>query len=111
MALKPEAAQDLVLALHELAVNAEKFGALSVPGGRVVITWDRRESADGNALEIDWREYLGPKVKVRRKRGFSSMVSERNLARALDAEVIMDFDPDGLRCHIGIPGSHILAAR
>ena len=108
IAIKPEAAQNLGLALHELAVNAAKFGALSVPGGRVSITWSRLDNADGNAVELDWRERLGPKVKLRRKKGFGSMVIERNLARALDAEVNMDFDPDGLHCHIVIPGSQIL---
>jgi PAS domain S-box-containing protein len=111
IALKPEAAQNLGLALHELAINAAKFGALSVPAGRVLITWARREDAVDNALELDWREKLGPKVKVRRKKGFGTMVIERNLARALDAEVNMDFDPDGLHCHIVIPGSQVLAAR
>jgi two-component sensor histidine kinase len=110
VALKPQAAQNLGLALHELAVNAEKFGALSVSSGRVSITWGQRESADGNALELDWREHLGPKVKVRHKKGFGSMVIEGNLARALDAEVTIDFDPDGLRCHIVIPASQIVAA-
>ena len=111
IALKPEAAQNLGLALHELTVNAAKFGALSVPAGRVSITWNRRESAADNALELDWREKRGPKVKIRRKKGFGSMVIERNLARALDAEVNMDFNPDGLHCHIVIPASQILAAR
>ena len=111
IALKPEAAQNLGLALHELAINAAKFGALSVPTGRVSITWIRRESAVDHALELDWREQLGPKVKARRKKGFGTMVIERNLARALDAEVNMDFDSDGLHCHIVIPASQILAAR
>jgi two-component sensor histidine kinase len=111
IALKPEAAQNLGLALHELAINAAKFGALSVPTGRLSITWMRRESLADHALELDWHEQLGPKVKVRRKKGFGSMVIERNLARALDAEVNMDFDPDGLRCHIVIPANQILAAR
>jgi PAS domain S-box-containing protein len=111
VALKPEAAQNLGLALHELAVNAAKFGALSVPAGRVSITWARRENPNGNAVELDWREEDGPKVKLRRKKGFGSMVIERNLARALDADVTLDFDPDGLRCHIVIPASQILAAR
>ncbi|HET8974705.1 MAG TPA: HWE histidine kinase domain-containing protein [Pseudolabrys sp.] len=111
IALKPEAAQNLGLALHELAINAAKFGALSVPTGRVSITWIRRETAVDNAVELDWREQLGPKVKTRRKKGFGTMVIERNLARALDAEVNMDFDPDGLHCHIVIPASQILAAR
>lgn len=111
IALKPEAAQNLGLALHELATNAAKFGALSVPAGRVSITWIRHEGAADNSVELDWREQLGPKVKVRRKKGFGTMVIERNLARALDAKVDMDFDPDGLRCHIVIPASQILAAR
>jgi PAS domain S-box-containing protein len=111
IAIKPEAAQNLGLALHELAINAGKWGALSVPGGRVSITWSRIESADGNTVELDWRERFGPKVKLRRRKGFGSMVIERNLARALDAEVNMDFDPSGLHCHIVIPASQILALR
>lgn len=111
VALKPEAAQNLGLALHELAVNAATYGALSVPQGRVAITWERRENVNGSAIAFDWREEFGPKVKLRRKRGFGSMVIERNLARALDATVEMDFDPDGLRCHIVIPASQLLATR
>jgi two-component sensor histidine kinase len=107
VALKPEAAQNLGLALHELAVNAAKFGALSVPHGRVAITW----TLHGNVLELDWREQYGPKVKIRRKKGFGSMVIERNLARALDAKVDLAFDHDGLHCHVVIPASQILAAR
>jgi PAS domain S-box-containing protein len=111
VALKPEAAQNLGLALHELAVNAAKFGALSVPNGRVSITWGRRAGGDGDAIELDWCEQLGPKVKVRRKKGFGSMVIERNLVRALDAEVDLQFDPDGLRCHVVIPASQIITVR
>lgn len=109
IAIKPEAAQNLGLALHELAVNAGKFGALSVPGGRVSITWSRSENPEGSSVEFDWREQLGPKVKIRRKKGFGSMVIERNLARALDAKVNLEFDPNGLHCHIVIPASQILA--
>jgi PAS domain S-box-containing protein len=111
IALKPEAAQNLGLALHELAVNAAKYGALSVPAGRVSITWSQPESTSGNAIALEWREQLGPKVKGRRKKGFGSMVIERNLTRAFDAEVNLEFDPDGLRCHIVIPASQVLAAR
>ena len=106
VALKPEAAQNLGLALHELAVNAAKFGALSVPNGRVSIGWSLHDST----IDLNWREHNGPKVKTRRKKGFGTMVIERNLARALDAKVDMAFDPDGLHCHIVIPASQILAA-
>ena len=109
--LKPEAAQGLGLALHELAVNAAKFGALSVPEGRVSITWERREHGGMPALALDWREEAGPRVKPRRKRGFGSMVIERNLAHALDAEVALAFDPEGVRCHVVIPTSQLLGAR
>jgi PAS domain S-box-containing protein len=111
IAIKPEAAQNLGLALHELAVNAGKFGALSVPDGRVSITWSRNEHVAGDSVEFDWREQLGPKVKLRRKKGFGSMVIERNLARALDAKVTLEFDPTGLHCHIVIPATQILAGR
>lgn len=111
VALKPEAAQYLGLALHELAINAAKFGALSVPEGRVVIRWGRSGAGDDNAIALDWQERFGPKVKPRRKRGFGSVVIERNLVRALEAEVNLSFEPDGLRCHIIIPAHQILAAR
>lgn len=112
VALKPEAAQNLGLALHELSVNAAKFGALSVPEGRVTIVWKRSGSGGReDALEFDWQEQLGPKVKVRRKQGFGSMVIERNLARSLDAQVDMTFPPDGLRCHVVIPATQFLVNR
>jgi two-component sensor histidine kinase len=109
--LKPEAAQGLGLALHELAVNAAKFGALSVPGGRLSITWERCERGGAPALALDWREEGGPRVKPRRRRGFGSMVIERNLAHALDAEVALEFDPAGVRCHVVMPASQLLGVR
>jgi PAS domain S-box-containing protein len=109
--LKPEAAQNLGLALHELSINAERFGSLSVPEGRLAVTWALPAANAHSALEVEWREQAGPKVKPRRKQGFGSMVIERNLSRALDAEVALSFDPDGLRCRIVIPPSQILAVR
>jgi len=111
VALKPEAAQNLGLALHELAANAARYGALSVPEGRVSIVWNRAAGGDGGALTLDWREELGPPVKTRRKKGFGSMVIERNLAMALEAKVDLEFEPGGLHCHIVIPSNQILATR
>jgi PAS domain S-box-containing protein len=109
IALKPEAAQNLGLALHELASNAKKFGALSVPDGRVSVSWGR-DGGDAS-VELIWLEQFGPKVKARRKRGFGSLVIERNLARSLDARVDLEFEPDGVRCRIVIPASQALATR
>ena len=80
-----------------------------MPGGRVSVTWG--PDRPGEAVTLDWHEQFGPKVKTRRKRGFGSLVIERNLPRAIDAEVKMVFDPEGLRCHIVIPASQILAPR
>jgi two-component sensor histidine kinase len=111
VAIKPEAAQNLGLALHELAINAKKFGALSVPDGRVSIRWDHNGGGENSAVELSWVEQFGPKVKARRKRGFGSLVIERNLARSLDAEVNLEFEPDGVRCRILIPASQVVAAR
>jgi len=109
--LKPEAAQSLGLALHELAANAARFGALSVEQGRVAITWKRDETPRGEALVVDWSEEAGPEVQARRKKGFGSAAIERNLTRALDADVSLDFDPHGLRCHIVIPAGHFMTPR
>lgn len=111
VALKPEAAQNLGLALHELAANAARFGALSVPEGKVSILWQRAPTDEGEAVALDWHEELGPKVRMRRKRGFGSMVIERNLALALEAKVDLAFDPEGLRCRIVIPFNQIATQR
>lgn len=109
IALKPEAAQNLGLALHELSANAVRFGSLSVPEGQVEIVW--RRGSDPNApVEFSWRESQGPRVKPRRKRGFGSMVIETNLTRALDAKVDMTFEQDGLRCDIVIPPSQVVTS-
>lgn len=105
--LKPEAAQSLGLALHELAVNAAKYGALSVPKGHVDIYWRRMPSAAGDAIEILWTESGGPPVTQPEKRGFGCLVIERNLARSIDCDVDLTFPPAGLRCRVLIPPSHI----
>jgi PAS domain S-box-containing protein len=101
--LKPEAAQSLGLALHELATNAAKYGALSVPGGHVSIRWKRLPATEGHGVEICWNEEGGPKVQQPEQRGFGTMVIEQNLTRSLDAEVTLDFNSGGLRCRIVIP--------
>jgi PAS domain S-box-containing protein len=112
VALKPEAAQSLGLALHELAANAARYGALSTPDGHVSLTWDCAADVDGvKSLTLDWREEAGPPVKARRKKGFGSVAIERNLALSLGAQVTLDFAPGGLVCRIVVPGSQLLTPR
>jgi PAS domain S-box-containing protein len=107
--LKPEGAQALGLALHELATNASKYGALSVPAGRVNVEWKRKPTSQGGGLEILWQETGGPEVETPKARGFGSLVIERNLARSMDAEVSLEFNPGGVTCRVQVPEEHILS--
>jgi len=109
--LTPEAAQSLGLALHELVNNAAKYGALSVPEGRVAISWRRLMEPARNGVEISWAERDGPSVHGRSHLGFGTLVVEHNLPRAIDADVDLDFAPAGLRCRITIPAAHLLEQR
>jgi two-component sensor histidine kinase len=111
IALKPEAAQSLGLALHELATNAAKYGALSTPSGRVTIEWRRLSPAEGYGLELIWTERGGPLVTAPTRRGFGSLVIEQNLARSLNADVELTFAPEGLQCRVRLQLEHIFDAR
>ena len=109
--LTPEAAQSLGLALHELATNAVKYGALSVPAGRVTIRWKQRRESEGGGIEVMWAESGGPPVVAPKQRGFGTLVIEGNLARSLEAQVNLKFVKSGVRCQIVIPAAHISSAR
>lgn len=109
--LKPEAAQGLGLALHELATNAAKYGALSTPEGRVAITWRRLPASEGHGIELLWHETGGPDVTPPEHRGFGTLVIERHLARSLDTEVELSFPPEGVRCRIVVPLMQFIALR
>jgi PAS domain S-box-containing protein len=107
--LKPEAVPNLGFALHELATNATKYGALSVPEGRVSIGWRRLPEADGNGVELDWVESCGPIVVEPAHRGFGSMVIERNLTHSFDTKVELTFPAEGVRCKIVLSPGQLAA--
>lgn len=109
--LKPEAAQSLGLALHEMCTNAAKYGALSSPAGRVTIGWEVAPLDGETGLDLRWRESNGPPVTPPRQAGFGTLVIERNLSNALGARVTLDYALDGFRCDIHIPASENLAIR
>ena len=109
--LKPEAAQSLGLAIHELATNAAKYGALSVPVGRVGISWRLLPVSEGRGIEIRWVETGGPSVTAPERRGFGSLVIERNLVRSLEAEIDLEFPPEGVRCRMLIPATNVATGR
>ncbi|MFM2370359.1 MAG: hypothetical protein RIS85_81 [Pseudomonadota bacterium] len=91
--LSPRSAEIIGMALHELATNALKYGALSVPGGRVILSWE--ESAEGRFI-IDWRECGGPGVAPPEGHGFGTTLIRHIPARSLNAEVTLDYAPTGL---------------
>lgn len=90
--LRPRAAQDLALALHELAINATKYGSLSVLGGRVEV--DRRR--EGAQLVIEWREIGGPAVAAPTRQGLGAQVIRHGAG--IKGTVDHRFDADGVRC-------------
>jgi two-component sensor histidine kinase len=108
VSLSPEATQTLALALHELATNAAKHGALSNDGGIVRVEWRVTGTPPDEVIELDWRESGGPPVSPPAQRGFGRIVIEFNVARSLNAEVRLDFEPEGVHARFTIPGKHIV---
>jgi two-component sensor histidine kinase len=101
--LTPGMALALAMALHELATNAVKYGALSNNTGIVEITWKIANSATPGRLALRWAEMDGPPVKVPRQRGFGSRLIERSLAQDLDGNVEIEFAPKGVICTVDAP--------
>ena len=98
--LAPNDALSLGLAIHELATNAAKYGALSQQGGRVSITWQ----IEGHELiVIDWVERGGPEVSADRKPGFGTELIQKIVAHELRQPVAMRFDPEGVSCTLRLP--------
>lgn len=101
--LTPKMALSLSMALHELCTNATKYGALSVPDGRVSIFWTVEKIDAGRCLRLEWREEGGPPVATPSRKGFGSRLIERQLARELRGEVTLTFAPKGVTCSIVAP--------
>jgi len=101
------ATQNIGLALHELATNAAKYGALSVPEGRVSIEWQSSHNGSEPCLRLTWRESDGPAVTAPLHKGFGHIVVERTVADSLDAKVDLNFAPTGVSWEAEIPSSHV----
>lgn len=99
----PAMALSLSMALHELCTNALKYGALKVPGGRVLVSWKTVAAADGNRLVMRWQETGGPPVTPPARKGFGSRLIEGGLARELNGQVAIAYEPDGVVCTIDVP--------
>jgi PAS domain S-box-containing protein len=102
--LRAASAQAIGLALHELATNAGKYGALSTDAGRVDISW----SAANGTLTMSWSERGGPPVSRPKRRGFGTIVMETMAERSVGGAVDLDYSPSGLTWRLTCPAANAL---
>lgn len=100
VALAPNDALSLGLAVHELATNASKYGALSVLSGQVDVSWNLMTP---ELAQVVWQERGGPPVASERRRGFGTDLIEKIVAHELGNGVDLRFDPAGVRCMLIVP--------
>lgn len=115
--LRPEAAQHIGLALHELATNASKHGALSVAGGRIEVSWTigsattdagSEAATSGPALHMTWQERGGPQVAEPERRGFGRDVVERLAPSAVGGRASLAWDANGVAWRFEAPLSQVI---
>jgi PAS domain S-box-containing protein len=102
--LKPAAAQAIGMAIHELATNASKYGALSNDIGRVLVRW----RIDGDDFLLDWVEVDGPTVAPSQARGFGSTVVETMVIRSVGGRVEFDFPATGVTWRLRCPKAKVI---
>ncbi len=100
LTLDARRALSLALALHELTTNSIKYGALSVPDGRVAISWsiiDTGDASMGQGFRLEWQDSGGPPVKPPETEGFGSRLIKRVLAADFQGKVSIDYAREGVR--------------
>jgi len=95
--------QAVAKVLHELATNAAKYGALSMPGGRVSVNWDRKPNGDETNLSIVWQELDGPPVKSEPQSSYGTDLIRHLIPHELGGKVDLMFASEGVSCRIEIP--------
>lgn len=101
--LQPPAAQAIGMALHELATNASKYGALSGDKGQVEVSWALEGAGEEGEFLLAWEEKDGPKVKPPDHRGFGYTIMVAMVEKSLDAKVVVDYQPGGLKWSVRAP--------
>ena len=100
------------MAIHELTTNATKYGALSLPSGRVTVSWSVDQRDAERVLELRWTESGGPLVKAPERKGFGSTLLQRVLAQQCNADVDITYEAEGLhfRMVAPLPGDRLVPA-
>ena len=99
LSLHPSAVQALALAVHELAVNAARYGALSTPGGSVHVTWEQQ----GDEIALRWTECGGPAPQPQAPEGFGIRIIRASVETQLSGTVAFNWCSDGMQCAIRVP--------
>lgn len=97
--LSPEKAQNLALALHELATNSAKYGALSVVTGHLDVVWENKRGV----LTLRWQESGGPPVAPPTTQGFGTKIMNASIKHQIGGNVALDWRPTGLHCTLQVP--------
>jgi PAS domain S-box-containing protein len=103
LTLTPAAIQAMGMVLHELVTNATKHGALSLPTGRVTVSWDLNSTPHATNLVFAWREFCGPPVAVEAKSGYGTRLIRGLVPHELGGTVDLEFTPEGVSCRIEFP--------
>jgi two-component sensor histidine kinase len=101
--LPAQIAVSLGMAIHEMTTNAAKYGALSVYGGKVMVTWTVMIDATRRMLIFDWMESDGPSVKEPVREGFGSRLLDFVLPGQTQARTRIEYAPEGVRVHCSVP--------
>jgi two-component sensor histidine kinase len=101
--LSSNAAMTLNMVFHELATNAAKYGGLSVPDGRLSISWEYDDPRRPTCIKVIWKERGGPCVSLPLRRGFGTRMIETGPRTELWAKTELMFEPDGVVCILDIP--------
>lgn len=101
--ISSQLAISLAMVVHELTTNAVRYGALSVYGGKVVVTWSETIEAARRRLDFDWSESGGPPVTPPKRQGFGSRLLDAVLPGQIQAKAIVDFRPNGVHVHCSVP--------
>ncbi len=98
--VSPKAAVTLGLVVHELAVNATKYGSLSAPEGRVDVRWRVGTGGDAQNLELFWSETGGPPISPPHRQGFGSKLITFSIAHEFGGKADLTYPPEGLKCRL-----------
>jgi two-component sensor histidine kinase len=101
--LHADAVRNLGLALHELATNAAKYGALTLDEGSITVQWRLRDGERGTMLEFSWAELAGCRTRATKRDGFGSLVLTVLVPRAVDGSAALEFTDEGLRWSLEAP--------